>query len=232
MPVPPQDKPIELLREEVIDQLIMNYGHGEISLEAFERRLDQAVEAKDHLSLLQLTADLSLQVDQNYTDKKKGEFTDKKKGEFAARYDTEPTRERSYAVNIFGGSNRRGAWQVPEEIVVICLFGGGNLDFTEARFSQQTVRVRILCLFGGEDIIVSEDMNTQSNLVCVFGGVDDRGPGCGDSDAPTIIIEGLVLFGGVDIKVKKVLREHLVDFANQLKSFFSSTTQEIRNGKL
>ena len=32
-----QDRPIEKLREEVIDQLIMNYSHGEISLEAFDR---------------------------------------------------------------------------------------------------------------------------------------------------------------------------------------------------
>ena len=42
MSVAYRDKPIELLREEVIEQLIMNYGHGELSLGAFERRLDQA----------------------------------------------------------------------------------------------------------------------------------------------------------------------------------------------
>jgi hypothetical protein len=214
MPVTPQDKPLELLREEVIDQLIMNYGHGQISLQAFERRLDSAVEAQDHQALLELTADLSLQVDTNYTEKKKEEF--------GVNYSSASSGERSYVINIFGGSDRRGTWQVPAEIVVICLFGGGKLDFSEARFSRQTVRLRIFCLFGGEDILVSENINTRSNLICLFGGVDDRGSSSSDRDAPTIIIEGLVLFGGVVIKVKRMVREQLVDFANQLKSLFTT----------
>ena len=38
MSVAIQDRPIESVRQEVIDQLIMNYSHGEISLEAFESR--------------------------------------------------------------------------------------------------------------------------------------------------------------------------------------------------
>ena len=38
-----EDRPIETLREEVIDTLIYNYSHGVISNEAFERRLDQAM---------------------------------------------------------------------------------------------------------------------------------------------------------------------------------------------
>ena len=58
MPVSFQDKPIELLREEVIDQLIMNYGHGQISLQAFEQ-VDQAYELNDH-QLHALTEDLVL----------------------------------------------------------------------------------------------------------------------------------------------------------------------------
>jgi hypothetical protein len=70
MPVAYQDKPIELLREEVIDQLIMNYGHGEISLEAFERRLDEAYATGDHDVLHALTSDLTLEADQAYARRK------------------------------------------------------------------------------------------------------------------------------------------------------------------
>ena len=47
MPVDNQDRPIEVVREEVIDQLIVNYGHEALSLEAFDRRLDQALSADD-----------------------------------------------------------------------------------------------------------------------------------------------------------------------------------------
>ncbi|MFT6206787.1 MAG: hypothetical protein ACJA0T_000691, partial [Colwellia sp.] len=37
------DRPTDKVREEVVDQLVMNYSHGELSHEAFERRLDQAM---------------------------------------------------------------------------------------------------------------------------------------------------------------------------------------------
>ena len=40
-----EDRPLEKVREETIDQLVMNYGHGELSSEAFERRLDAAMDA-------------------------------------------------------------------------------------------------------------------------------------------------------------------------------------------
>ena len=36
MTVKLEDRPIENVREEVVDQLTMNYGHGELSLEAFD----------------------------------------------------------------------------------------------------------------------------------------------------------------------------------------------------
>ena len=33
MPVTPQDRPLDALREQTVDQLIMNYGHGKLSRE-------------------------------------------------------------------------------------------------------------------------------------------------------------------------------------------------------
>lgn len=71
MSVAIKDRPIESVREEVIDQLIMNYSHGEISLEAFESRLDQAMNGTDTLTISELTKDLNLSADTKYQDKKK-----------------------------------------------------------------------------------------------------------------------------------------------------------------
>ena len=42
------DGAVDTLREEITDQLVMNYSHGELSLEAFERRLDEAMATTDH----------------------------------------------------------------------------------------------------------------------------------------------------------------------------------------
>ena len=74
MPVPPQDRPLDAVREETIDRLIVNYGHGKLSLEAFERRLDQALDAKSADALVALTNDLELQVDRQYAQQKRAEF--------------------------------------------------------------------------------------------------------------------------------------------------------------
>jgi len=40
MPVESQDRPVDVLRKEVIDQLIVIYAHEEPSREAFGRRLE------------------------------------------------------------------------------------------------------------------------------------------------------------------------------------------------
>jgi hypothetical protein len=100
MPVAYQDKPIELLREEVIDQLIMNYGHGEISLEAFERRLDEAYAASDHDLLHALTSDLTLETDQEYTRRKQQQL--------GVHYATGEPEDVDYLVSIMGGNSAAG----------------------------------------------------------------------------------------------------------------------------
>ena len=63
MAVENRDRPIDVLREEVIDQLIVNYSHEELSLEAFERRLDQALASDDASELGDLVVDLELKAD-------------------------------------------------------------------------------------------------------------------------------------------------------------------------
>ena len=115
MPVDPLDKPISKLREEIIDQLILNYSHGELSLEAFERRLDQALDAETHDALLSLTADLDLVVD--------SAFREQKKREFDIMTDSHGIMNEQKIVNIFGNSKREGVWDVPKEIQVFNIFG-------------------------------------------------------------------------------------------------------------
>jgi hypothetical protein len=211
MPVEIQDRPIDMVREEVIDQLIVNYGHEQISLEAFERRLDQAIASDDASELSGLVADLGLKADKNYADLKREEL------DLDVDYDYGVTRDVEYAINIFGGSNRSGAWNVPKEIRMLNVFGGGEIDFTEAKFTHPSVRIRMLTLFGGASIYVREDINTVSKIISIFGGTNNRAPSNRKSHAPVVIVEGLVMFGGVDIKVKRSIKEMFVDFADRIR---------------
>jgi hypothetical protein len=215
MPVTPQDRPIEALREETIDQLIMNYGHGKLSREAFERRLDEALEAKSHERLLELTRDLDLEADRQYTARKKAELGVRVDPSAAYRTDEVDT-----VVNVFAGNERRGVWDVPRALRLINVFGGTELDFTDARFTADTTYITVFCLFGGVHIRVRDGMRTISKAVSVFGGVTNRGGTTSDPNAPLLVIEGVCLFGGVDIRVKKTPRQRLTEFADQLRALF------------
>ncbi len=120
MTVENQDRPIDVLREEVIDQLIVNHGHEELSLEAFERCLDQALTSNDASELGELVDDLELKADKNYSDLKREEL------DLDSDYDYGVARDVEYVISIFGGSNRPGPWNVPKEIRMLTLFGGAS----------------------------------------------------------------------------------------------------------
>jgi hypothetical protein len=214
MPVAEEDRPLDALRSEAIDRLIMNYGHGHLSLEAFERRLDEALEASDRARLKALTADLDLEVDTGYIERKEAELN--------LGYPRRTARTTEHIVNVFSGGGRGGAWTVPEEIRVFTLFGGTDLDFSDARFVARATRLKVLCLFGAVDIFVRDDISTSINTICVFGAVDNDVPATTDPTAPRLEVEGLVLFGAIDAKIKKTLKERLFEFADALRQMLGA----------
>ena len=211
MPVNNHDRPIDTVREEVIDQLIVNYGHEELSLAAFERRLDAALATNNVETLEELVADLDVAVDENYKDQKHDEL------DMFLDYDYGENTDIEYSINIFGGGSRSGPWEVPKEIRMINLFGGGDIDFTDAKFTHPTTRIRMLTLFGGAGIYVREDINTMTKTISIFGGVDNSAPSSQSSSAPLVIIEGLVMFGGVDISIKRTIKEMFLEFADRIR---------------
>ena len=210
------DRPMENVREEVIDQLIFNYSHGHLSMQAFERRLDQAMSTSDHQQLVELCADLELREDQQYSQYKASEF--------APKYAAEEFDDEESIVNIFGGSDRTGQWLVPKRIKVLSIFGGANLDFTDAVFQSPVTRITSFCLFGGENLYVPENVNVVSKVFCIFGGVNNKAPSMAGRHGPKIVLEGFAIFGGIDVKVKRTIKEKFMAFANNLKSLLNSNS--------
>ena len=213
MSVAIKDRPIESVREEVIDQLIMNYSHGEISLEAFESRLDQAMNGTDTLTISELTKDLNLSADTKYQDKKKSAL--------GTHYQQGKTKELDKLLNVFSSSTRKGQWNVPKKITLINIFGSDELDFTQAKFTHPSTQIEVLCVFGSVDISVPEDVNTHSNVNCILGSIENDSTAEFSADAPTISIEGKVIFGSLDIKIKQPIKEKWLRFADSLKALFN-----------
>lgn len=109
-----------------------------------------------------------------------------------------PDDNGDFVVGIFGGGERSGRWRVKRKTTAICVFGGYDLDMTDAVFEGREVVVRAFAIFGGVDITVPDGVQVRNQGVGIFGGFGGWGGG-GDIDpnAPTVVLKGLALFGGV-----------------------------------
>lgn len=210
-----EDRPIESVRSEIIDQLVMNYSHGELSYEAFERRLDLAMESQNHQSLVELAKDLPLTVDKA--------FVESKKQDLAPNIVAGDTEDVEYMINVFSGNTRSGAWTVPKEIRSFSLFSGCDIDLTDAKFTQTELRIKVFSLFSGCNIYIPENVNVVSKAFCIFGAIDYQTATQVNPHivTPTIIVEGLCIFSGIDIKVKRTIKEKFIEMADSLKKLFS-----------
>lgn len=210
-----EDRPTETVRSEVIDQLIMNYSHGELSYEAFERRLDQAMDLQCNKALVELAEDLPLSVDKA--------FVESKKQDLAPNIVSGDAEDVDYMVNIFSNSNRGGLLKLPKEIRYFSLFSSTEIDLTHAQFCQDIVRIKIVSLFASDAIYVPENVNVISKAFCIFGCVDNSVAThvTGNNNAPTVIIEGLSIFSSVGIEIRRTMKEKFVEMANSFKKMFS-----------
>jgi hypothetical protein len=103
-------------------------------------------------------------------------------------------------VAIFSGFTRKGAWTVPSEGTATCIFGGGELDFREAVLTSRETVLTTACIFGGLEITVPAGMAVRSEVVAILGGVElpptlPIGP-----DTPVLVLKGVAIFGGVEVK--------------------------------
>lgn len=210
-----EDRPIEQVREEVIDKLIYHYSHGVISAEAFERRLDAAMASQVHKEIVELAADLTMNVDDDYTRQKEKKLN--------INYSAQDIPETETIVNVMGGSDRSGRWKVPAEIRVLNVMGGSDIDFTDAVFTTPNVTIKTICIMGGTNIKVPENINVVTKAFCFMGGIDNNAPSIADRQAPTITVEGFVFMGGIDIDLKRTIKEKFIAMANQMKAMFGNS---------
>ncbi len=114
---------------------------------------------------------------------------------------TETTDDAIDAVSIFGGSKKNIISKDFKGGEITTIFGGTELNFGQADIST-TAMIDITQLFGGTKLVVPPHWNIKSEIVCVFGGIDDKRHLI--KDAPesnkVLVLRGTCIFGGIDIK--------------------------------
>lgn len=79
------------------------------------------------------------------------------------------------------------------------IYGGGIVDLRGATLDPAGARLRVRAIFGGAQVVVPAEWRLVT-AVRGLGGVGDGRPSMErPTDAPTLRIEGLALFGGVGI---------------------------------
>lgn len=101
---------------------------------------------------------------------------------------------------IFGGAKKKVFSKQFRGGETTCLFGGTDLDLTQADI-QGTVIIDVVQMFGGVKLIVPANWEIKSDITAILGGFDDkRSTPQGPSSGKKLVITGFVMFGGVEIK--------------------------------
>lgn len=179
-------------RDQVATVLSTAYAEGRLTREEHDERLDQLLAAKTFDDLLPITRDLVVV----------GTPSPVATPQSTSRFTIDTTRQSSDSdkmIAIFGGATRTGRWRVRRNIQALALFGGIDLDLRDAIFEAPVVEISGFWCFGGLDIKVPEGIEVRDQTAGIFGGTDVSNIGDPAPGAPTLVIKGVSLFGGVSV---------------------------------
>ncbi len=121
------------------------------------------------------------------------------------RWQAGKTVDKDYIdeVAIFGGTHKIINSDNFKGGNITSIFGGSEIDFTQSKLAEGDIIVDIVMIFGGANFIVPRDWNVRLNVTPIFGGFANkvvRNPGVPLDSTRTLIIKGVAIFGGGEIK--------------------------------
>ncbi|HKW63008.1 MAG TPA: DUF5668 domain-containing protein [Candidatus Acidoferrum sp.] len=106
---------------------------------------------------------------------------------------------------VFGGLERRMTSQAFQGGDVTAIFGGVELDMTEANMQAKEATLAITVIFGGVELRVPPNWQVAFRGAPIFGGIEDKTRTARvedpvNSNLKVLVITGAVIFGGLEIK--------------------------------
>jgi hypothetical protein len=205
-PLPARDmRASDADRERVAEVLRRAAGEGRIELAELDERLAAVYAARTYGDLEPITRDLPAAGDVPAPPSVPA-VPAVRAADVPDRFGGAPTSSGGFA--LMSGFERKGPWVVPRVFRSFVLMGGGQIDLRQARFAANPVTIHAWAFLGGIEIIVPEDAEVHITGLGVMGGFDHRAAGEGREGAPTIIVKGLAVMGGVGVE-RRPLDEEL-----------------------
>ena len=117
---------------------------------------------------------------------------------FAADASDRSSYPRPFA--FMGGVTRNVDSQDLVGLEATAVMGGVEADLRGARARGREVVVEVFAWWGGIDLIVPENWRVASEVTPIMGGVDDQSKAVGGEATTTLVVRGLVVMGGVEIR--------------------------------
>jgi class 3 adenylate cyclase len=170
-----RDRTVTLLREHVVD--------GRITLDEFSDRVGLALQARTRGDLQQVMTNLpDMSVPMEETRRRKA---------------------RRWFIGVLSGAGAQGRWRISGRTTAIAVMGGCDLDLRHAEIDGPEITITCIAIMGGINVTVPEGFDVELNVIPFMGGRNLKlrnvplVPG-----SPRIIINGLAMMGGVEVKSK------------------------------
>lgn len=82
---------------------------------------------------------------------------------------------------------------------ISCVFGSVVLNLRDAIVTEDTI-INCYCVFGGVDIHVPPNINLRISGTPIFGGITNKTPDYENVNAPSLYINAITMFGGINLK--------------------------------
>ena len=182
-------------RERVAELLRDAYAEGRLDAEEHAERIGAAYGAKTLGELAPLTRDLPAHRSVSF---------EKPPLDAPRPAPLPPARQEAPTMlAVFGGASRKGRWRVGSRLRAIAVFGGVEIDLTDAVFESPEVVIEVTAIFGGVEIKVPENVSLHGGGVGIFGGFDVREQTAADPYAPLVRVRGAAVFGGCEARPRK-----------------------------
>jgi len=106
-------------------------------------------------------------------------------------------------VNIFGGRKSSYDTQNFKGGSSVSIFGGSEIDLSNANLAPGTNVLESISIFGGSAIIIPKDWNVKLEVVGIMGGFSDKrfkSTNIVTDASKTLVIKGIAIFGGGELK--------------------------------
>ncbi len=120
---------------------------------------------------------------------------------FTKRDISESEKKSDYIdeVSIFGGGDKRFKSDSFRGGQVVSIFGGSNIDLTQCKLAEYA-EIEATSIFGGSNLMIPAEWNVRLETTNIFGGFGDKRPQAEIDTSKTLVIRGLSLFGGGELK--------------------------------